>query len=518
MSRGRFLVLAGGALTLAAILQFVDLGAKSMWTDEVYTARIAVEEDFRSFAERFQRSERQPPLHYLLLYGWQKVAGSSDTALRIPSAVLAVGAIPLMAALGSLMFGRREGVLGAYFLAASPIVVLYGRMARYYSTALFFSLASSLLLVMALKRRRSWPLWTAYGVATVAMLLSGYTNGAVLVAQTAFVFLFARGPKFPGRRAFFPALIGVAAAFGIWTVIQWGQISGFGAPPRTYELVGAKAVVLDFIYPYYSFLLGETIFPWHPAALAVLGAGSAFFVMGFARLLREGNWARLPPLVLGIVIVASVIAFQLFIRNIPFSTLPSRAIAALPFFLLILVAGLSKLRSPFLWAWIGVLMLGWGAGILNYFQGRQFHNPTFTVPSREILTSISRRACPTDLIVADQPLGFDYYYPRLGGEASLVVAQQQGEARSIIHESSPRRIWYVELARSGSRAEVAVDLKKNIEAQFTKSGEERFVPLDPIYVRIQEAILGYEAEPNEVTLTIFDSAGASERDSLCRSQ
>ncbi|MGH2811493.1 MAG: hypothetical protein ACRDI1_02105, partial [Actinomycetota bacterium] len=65
---GYELLLVLAAMALCAALQFADLDSKSLWVDEVASVRIAGTQDLGSFFDSYRRTERQPPIHHLLLF------------------------------------------------------------------------------------------------------------------------------------------------------------------------------------------------------------------------------------------------------------------------------------------------------------------------------------------------------------------------------------------------------------------------------------------------------------------
>ena len=71
---------------------FVGLNASGLWGDELFSSWMV---DGSSFSEQLRRmfTDVHPPLYYLLLVGWTRLAGTSDAAYRLLSAFCACGAI-----------------------------------------------------------------------------------------------------------------------------------------------------------------------------------------------------------------------------------------------------------------------------------------------------------------------------------------------------------------------------------------------------------------------------------------
>src|SRR6187399_367823 len=83
------------ALTaLAAALRLPTLGSQSLWLDEVLTGNLArgtLGDLFHVVAQQ----EANPPLFYLVEWAWTPLAGTSEFALRLPSALCGIALVPV---------------------------------------------------------------------------------------------------------------------------------------------------------------------------------------------------------------------------------------------------------------------------------------------------------------------------------------------------------------------------------------------------------------------------------------
>lgn len=510
-------------VALAAVLQFADLGDKSLWIDEVATVDIATEADLGAFFDAYERTERQPPLHHLMLFGWVQLAGKSDAALRVPSAAFAVGSVALAFWLGRLLAGRRLGLTIAYLFAISPFLLLYGRMARYFSTALFFALLSTIMLVLAVRRAmegsRSGPVWIAYVGATFAMLMSSYPNAALFAGQAAFMilWLFQRlrsvrstdPPLEAGvfrrlRNQWLASTAAVVLLFGVWLVVEWRRLVGFAGAEGRFQIKGFTGVLLDIVYPFYSYGLGETIFPWHPAGVLGLAVVVVAAIAGLRRLRELGAWRWLPLVLFAGAYLLTVASFQFFTRDLPFTTLPSRAISAFPFYMLIVALGIAAL-SPRLQA-VALISLTVAASFAgwNYFTERQFHQPTYAIPKREMLDVIFDHSRPTDLIVADSDLDIDHYYTPSKGEPDLFEIMERRSNLTELQDERSDRIWLVTQGRDRTRGRRPVEIEAWLEANFDETEFYGFIPQDPLYSRIKERVQGFEDYRYKATVRLFE--------------
>lgn len=209
------LLLAG--LSLAAFaLRAHRLGAQSLWSDEDISL------DRAALAMRALLADlpvEQAPLYYLALRVWALLLGGADRlgdfALRYPSLIAGVLAVPIGAYAGARLAGRRAGLILALILALHPYLVAYGQEARMYTLLLLFGLAApaAALRAESTGRRRAW---VAAGLAAALAVYTHY-YGALLVftlAAWALADLAARPRR--NARGWALAALAAALAFAPW--------------------------------------------------------------------------------------------------------------------------------------------------------------------------------------------------------------------------------------------------------------------------------------------------------------
>ena len=98
--------------------------------------------------------ENTPPLWYVLIWGWSRIFGTGEVALRLPSALAGIATVALAWGIGQQMagrigdaseasvslFGRRVAIATAALVAINPLFVWYSQEARAYG--LFVALAA----------------------------------------------------------------------------------------------------------------------------------------------------------------------------------------------------------------------------------------------------------------------------------------------------------------------------------------------------------------------------------------
>ena len=168
---------------VGALLRLYRLDAQSFWGDEALSALIA--DGSTSEVLGNTRASANPPGYYLLLHLWRFVAGRSDLAWRLPSALMGVMCIPLMYQLGRSFRGRQVGLWAAAMTTLAPFHVFYSQEARMYTQ--LHSLVCVLMLayfrLWQRGQRRCWiwfflaslaALWTHLFAAFVVALLSAH--------------------------------------------------------------------------------------------------------------------------------------------------------------------------------------------------------------------------------------------------------------------------------------------------------------------------------------------------------
>ena len=98
------------------------------------------------------RSDTSPPLYYLLLNGWTRLAGTGDVALRMFSVLLSIACIPVAVSLARRLGGRHAALPAAVLFAFGPQVVYYGTEIRMYAL-LIFEVLMVTWLTLRLRRR-----------------------------------------------------------------------------------------------------------------------------------------------------------------------------------------------------------------------------------------------------------------------------------------------------------------------------------------------------------------------------
>jgi 4-amino-4-deoxy-L-arabinose transferase-like glycosyltransferase len=184
-------------LALAVGVRCTTLSFQSLWLDEVSTVIEAGRPWSSLFLDLF-RPFRAYPLYILSMAVWGTLFGTTEVALRLPSAIAGVCSVPLLYALGRRLFGRRVALLAAGFLALSPLAVWYSQEATTYALSLLLTVIAWLLLWDVIERpsRRAW--WALGGITLLALSVHRLLAVLSIVGQLVYVVYVAQRGRFSG--------------------------------------------------------------------------------------------------------------------------------------------------------------------------------------------------------------------------------------------------------------------------------------------------------------------------------
>jgi hypothetical protein len=162
-----------GVLVLAAALRLSTLGSQSLWYDEAFTPVHVLRGSLSSTLHGVAHSENNPPLWYVLEWGFWRVLGSGAVALRLLSALAGIATVAVAWAIGSEMAGRRAALAAAALVAFNPLFVWYSQEARAYGLFVLCAALAMLAFVRALAQPTRSRL-LLFGIAGALALLTHY--------------------------------------------------------------------------------------------------------------------------------------------------------------------------------------------------------------------------------------------------------------------------------------------------------------------------------------------------------
>jgi 4-amino-4-deoxy-L-arabinose transferase-like glycosyltransferase len=283
-----------------AWLRIHDIDAKTLKHTEAMLPNLAWPPDSwpparHSFYDTFwwhYHSELHPPAHYLLIWVWTNLFGTSLTSLRLPSALFGVGTILVSYRIGALLQNRPVGLLAAAFVTFNGFHIFNSQYARVNMMGTFLALLSTLALLHLMRGggRRGW--WEVTYV--LAAWIGVYTFSflwLVLGVQMAWVAIQTDRPnRFVRRVAGLQALVVMLGAAALAHQFYQGA-------PTTYP-VATWSFVVDYLLLGFALMPDVASIPPRGlrAPLYGLFAACAIFIVGAGtyRWLGGGEGAAAP--------------------------------------------------------------------------------------------------------------------------------------------------------------------------------------------------------------------------------
>ena len=109
-ARSAVLWALAGLTALGVAVRFASLGLQSYHHDEVITAMRVIPGSFGEMLHAVKTSESNPPLYYVLAWGWAKAFGTGEFGLRSLSALFGAATVPVGYLIGRQLASRRAGL------------------------------------------------------------------------------------------------------------------------------------------------------------------------------------------------------------------------------------------------------------------------------------------------------------------------------------------------------------------------------------------------------------------------
>ena len=177
-----------GLLLVGAFLRIWHIGANSLWFDEVFSRNVAVDSDAATIARDGVAGDVHPPLYFMLLSGWVRIAGDSDVALRFLSALLMILTLPAFYHLGRYAANERVGLLMLGLGVISPFQVYYAQESRQYALSVLTASWGLVGLFAALRGNRRG--WWIYVAGMLGGLYTHYFTGLLLACINLGILVF----------------------------------------------------------------------------------------------------------------------------------------------------------------------------------------------------------------------------------------------------------------------------------------------------------------------------------------
>jgi mannosyltransferase len=218
-------------ILIGAFLRVYHLGTQSLWVDEafsVWISKLAVPQVVQVTAV-----DVHPPLYYVCLHYWMMVFGTSESVVRLLSALFGVLSIPMIYVIGRYLFNEEAGLVGALILALSSFNIYYSQEARMYGLMALLALLSMYFFLLFLQRG-TLASSSGYVLSTTLLVYTHNYGWFVIIAQNIYVItlLLLSRDRACSLKRWVQLQAVVFTLFIPWAVILIGQISRLeGAGP-----------------------------------------------------------------------------------------------------------------------------------------------------------------------------------------------------------------------------------------------------------------------------------------------
>lgn len=386
---------------VALLFNAAFVGTPALWRDEVVTALLA-QRGPSGIVELSRNIDAVHAPYYLFQWAWTAIFGTSEFALRFPSAVAMAVAVTTLGILARHYLGRNWALVSVAIFLILPSTTRYAQEAR--STAFIVAgvVVATVLLHIAVESPSRRTPWIAYVLTLVLVAVLGFTAMVILLPHAVFLL----GRRIPlGTVATVvagPALTGLGVALIAST--QQSALSWVPAPTVSRFVDG----------------LGE-LFGSRPIAVLFALAFIAFVALGWkSHQLRSTAW---------LVIVAALPMLFWLVSQISNIYVPRYFLFTVPFFVLMACSALA--RGHIIWL-VAFAAAALALSLPNQMQSRSSAGHFDDFRSAENYVAVS--AEPGDAITFDYGptrAGYAYYLNKSTDNLVLADPLVESEAQNL---------------------------------------------------------------------------------------
>lgn len=450
-------------IVLAAIMYFAGISHESIWWDESYSAFMGG----HSVSEilYFIHTDNHPPLYYLLVSLSITLFGDSAWALRLPSALGAIGLVALGAGPVRRILGNKTALIYAVLALFTPVLLIYAHEARMYSLASFSVTACALYGFLAVKdnRKLDWALFAVFSLTSAYLHYYGLM-AAFFIHLIVFIWIVSKNRTLVKTYLMCAAV--VVLGYLPWIPLFFRQINNVSAGFWV-SAVSLEGVFHALVQP---FAYKEIFPPVQPGMIILMICSWAAVITGLVLVRKTGDggknrFAWFALMVFAFTFITPMI-ISLFFNPIFYE----RYIIILDgLFLLLLSLGVSLLPRT----WLQFIFLAIYA-VLNTFTLKDVYTQYFNYPMQQVAEYLKDEIKPGDLIVTSEQYSMGpavYYFPQATHYYSNNSIEKQWE--QVLEPLAPRlhkdderdqllsthkSFWYIN-CNTGSTKNIATILK-----------------------------------------------------------
>lgn len=489
-----------------SIITALSVITKNFWTDELWSIN-ATGQSLASTLDAVSR-DVHPPLYFLLLHAWTLAFGNSEVSLRVFQGIQ--GAVLLYSAL--ILFRRilpsaRYSKYWLLILISSEFWLLMP-MLRYYTLAAILGTLATYFLLSWISGRTNKSLFIL-GTLYIMLLYTSYTASFIIGVHFIYLLVFHRA----ALTGHLKPLVVASVAFIPQALTVLEQATRLGSSGQVADLNSMAGVsILKMGYSMYAYIFGEMIFPLSPIVL-VIAPLLAFIV------LFKVSWRSMPggdreqAILLGSIVLLGLLFTSLLTstvsRHTSFIYTPARNFYALPFIFLALGILERHINSATLRRMLIVSLVAVNLyGGFNWAMNRQFMNPVYASPWKQVLSEIQGEK---GIIFSDEDYCYTYYvnqdpagdYPRLIVLESLDMLEDPVFKQAVMESE---KVFVIRHGRdSSTRLSAApVELMDFLSSNRKLSSHKKYLVLEDRYKRLKEKMLKRESYDAKFNLYAFE--------------
>jgi mannosyltransferase len=427
----------GGVILVMLVgfaLRIWNLGGASLWTDEAFTA-FRAEAPFKQSLASLMATGNQTPLYFWVM---RLVPHSTDTLLRLPSALLGLVGIGLMMLLVVRLYRDREMALWAgALLAVNPFHVWLSRTARPYSMLFVLALLITYFFLMLLRGNHSRAMWVGFTASSMIAYATHFTSVALPAAQY-ILFAFMLREKHKMFRRWIVAQVVAAVPALVWVYIALSQ------PVKIVSEWIPRPGLRDIPLTLWNMTLGyDGVFKWYLVPGLMIATLGLVLGMGYAVNERRQNTRNFLWFWVIVIAIIPVFIMSRFIVSI---YVDRYFTVILPGLLLLIIWGWMH-YSRQVWRVALAIMIATGMyTVLFSFYDGSYQRSDW----RGAADFVAERYQPGDVILLERDNtleAFDHYYTvskfviDSPVKSQMVMLTETPDTTAI--EQSARRIWVV---------------------------------------------------------------------------
>jgi len=441
-----FIILLSGAS-----LRIYNLGTESLWSDEPHSIVSAKQNSIRAIIDSVNVHEYHcPPFYYILLHYWIKYTGDNEFTLRLFSAIFGIFSIGIIFLIGKEIFNPQVGLISSLIFSLSIMEILYSQEIRTYAFFSFLVLISVYFFIKILKENKIRH-YLLYFLSTLAMIYTLPFGFVVLFFQNIFIiFSYDKYKKL----------------IKSWFFGQLFLFLFFIPEIPTFLKMFKKNYVLNFIVLVEKYstpnILKNTLF----TSLLLIFIFIVFVVLLFyfreqiKSFIKNFKFKKYDYLFLFFLILVGIIYFYLTPLLIRPIFLTRYSLFLMPFFYIIIAAGISKFNKPLKILVILALIL------LSIYPLSIYYPETTKEDWRSASSYVERYSQKDDIVLlCSWGLPFKYYFSK---DNQIISAKQYEEISKVQEKLKNKNYWLV-FSPEHKKGKICEELLANNIPKITQS-------------------------------------------------